>query len=599
MPDPQQMAKLTAFAQGGSPGVQAWEAANAAASQAKAAALSQAANGASSPSAAAPGGAAQAAFSALAARYSAPGVNNVAAGAADAPTLGGYMDQAESIWSQKALDAEQTDTAGKRSSLDYQRSKLDLDAEQAQKERDHTLALLQAATQDAREEGDLQLQQLQSRYDASALAAREQAALMGAAGGSSGSSGSGGGSIPQKVNMAAQGLGREYQASSLKEVQDRINQAKESAANNESDLDDAIRFEYAVKRATDPSWGKSWASVGADGTVDDQYRNDMIELAKKYGLPANVLDQLQNSMASDNRTDAEKGADAYMAATSGGHPPVGAPGRTPGEMGADAFYAATNGQPLAPDAERTRQILAMLAGREDTAYQGAGLPIADAQGNIPLVPVNGLPATQAYSDYQDLLKEQARDQIDLPYFNRLAAERLGVNPLVAAGMYPSSPEELLKQQIGLDKLKDYPEQQANIDEARRKKAEGFEEEQKAADLAKQTGFDPDEILALSKSNHLQVDQIGKIVSGPGWEKAARIADAYASAHKDPDGNVVYATRQVGDKEYSGYDGFLVDLMAAEDIDQRTKKVAAEYFQRNRFLDKPRGQATPETTSGSG
>lgn len=174
---------------------------------------------------------------------------------------------------------------------------------------------------------------------------------------------------------------------------------------------------------------------------------------------------------------------------------------------------------------------------DQTAY--ARMLAEQAAGNVGRHSLQGLYADQQaqqslidnyLSGYRD---QQYGSMVDLPQFERQAAEKYGMNPVLAAGLYPSDTSDLLTRRRALDSYLNYDQDyQRAQDRNARSDYKGALQDQ-IDQIAQDANMDPSEVSAIQKGANLSLEDTAKVLKGDAWAQSHEAAaTALASGSAD-------------------------------------------------------------------
>lgn len=445
--DPNALAKLQAYAMGGQSGVDAWNRSQAVANQAQQAALSTAGSVATN------GAAEQAALSKIVGDYTSPSQGALASGASFAATNDANYARA----AQSELDRNLSQLNAKQAQADAKR-KLDLELAQ----QDYDLGMTKV-----RNENDL------TQRQANQLTAAQ-------------------------VNDAIQGAGPLLQQADREKASDQITAAQMKAVGDENAQAELDLLRRSVENIN-------------SGKGNDNDRRRATELAKRHGL--DVASLTQGSAASRfPQMTADQAGKVYPTQTED------LSVYSPEEQQRHAAAVAANpslGLPPETVAARDAQVRAldeMLKQRGQAAEQsqrdvGA---LADQYGLVqsdqrsPLEAFEGALAGDKGTRFDKI------DQNPMLYMQQ-AAEAGGINPMVARGMFPSTPLDQFKQQQALDAMRDYDAKRQLAEDKRDVQGDKTDRTQQINDLAEATGLDPTAVQSLVTKTKLPPDKLGTVL----------------------------------------------------------------------------------------
>lgn len=483
--DPNALAKLQAYANGGQAAVDAWNRSQAVANQAQQAALSTAGSVATN------GAAEQAALSKIVGDYTSPTQGALSSGADFAVTEAANYSRAGQSELNRTLD----ELNAKQARADAKR-KLDLELAQ----QDYDLGMTKV-----RNENDLTQRQANQL-----TAAQVNDAVM--AGG-------------QQLQAADRDKFTRDAAQQITDMQTKY--VDDENARAELDLlnrvIDRISKGEARGGAESQSFGKGDFAIGA-------------EMAAKYGLDWEALQAQAVAKANRPAADPLTGSESLPVSgplgsrTDGRGPtPNGSGGAAENPLVADAVRRATE------DARRATYAPQSLA--EATAAPGLGSEVQN-----PAVFVPGIPTTDErtkWDQQQQALQQMLADytgragganvedraaqvqnwrdtnldriEVNPMQYQQRAATAGGMDPWVAMGAYPDTPTERFKQQQALDAMRDYDAKRQLAEDKRDVQGDKTNRTQQINDLAEATGLDPTAVQSLVTKTKLPPDKLGTVL----------------------------------------------------------------------------------------
>lgn len=457
--DPNALAKLQAYANGGQAAVDAWNRSQAVANQAQQAALSTAGSVATN------GAAEQAALSKIVGDYTSPTQGALSSGADFAVTEASNYSRAGQSELRRTLD----ELNAKQARADAKR-KLDLELAQ----QDYDLGMTKV-----RNENDL------TQRQANQLTAAQ-------------------------VNDAVMAGGQQLQAADRDTVQKAVDAKRQEFINDESKSLDLQALDMLVKKS-------------AKGEqLSDVEKRSMEKISQTYGVDTTpLLAAAQSHAASQGmtgrvggeanvgsvpgplgrRTDetipemvartareaqAQAGPPQSLAEAAGSGPSLGGQVRVPMP---DGFFIPTPVQRQMIDENQAaldrmlRESQSASAAAQDTAGK------ADAWGAKAIEGIDVNPM----------------------FYQQRAATAGGMDPWVAMGAYPDTPTERFKQQQALDAMRDYDAKRQLAEDKRDVQGDKTNRTQQINDLAEATGYDPTAVQSLVTKTKLPPDKLGTVL----------------------------------------------------------------------------------------